>query len=250
MIRSALLVAMGLFVTWFIATFILVISFLAPNENRMHKLARLWARIILFLSNTKVDVIGGENIPFGKPVVFMANHQSDFDIFITLAHIPGQFRWLAKKELFSIPIFGSAMRKAGYIEIDRHNRERAFKSLDAAAEKISQGRCVMTFPEGTRSRDGRMKPFKQGTFHLAIKAGTPIVPISIIGSGEIMPKRSLQVNPGRIILFIDKPIPVTGFTIETRAELIEQVHGVILRNYNYWKSVRQGDRSNAGKAAA
>ena len=180
----------------------------------------------------------------------MANHQSDFDIFIVLAHVPVQFRWLAKKELFHIPIFGPAMRTAGYIEIDRQNRERAFKSLDEAAEKIGQGKSVMTFPEGTRSRDGRMKPFKQGTFYLAIKSGAPIIPVSIIGSGEIMPKRSLQVNPGRIIMAIDKPIPVTGYTIETRSELIERVQSAILRNYDYWKSVRKGDATEAGKAAA
>ncbi len=250
MIRSAMLVTLGIFVTWFIATFILVLSFLAPNENRMHKLASLWARAMLFLSNTKVDVKGAENIPPGKPAVFMANHQSDFDIFIVLAHVPVQFRWLAKKELFHIPIFGPAMRTAGYIEIDRQNREKAFKSLDEAAEKIGQGKSVMTFPEGTRSRDGRMKTFKQGTFYLAIKSGAPIIPVSIIGSGEIMPKRSLQVNPGRIIMAIDKPIPVTGYTIDTRAELIERVQSVILKNYDYWKAVRQGDATDAGRAAA
>ncbi len=95
-----------------------------------------------------------------------------------------------------------------------------------------------------------MKPFKQGTFYLAIKSGAPIIPISIIGSGEIMPKRSLQVNPGRIIMAIDKPIPVAGYTIDTRAELIERVQSVILKNYNYWKTVRQGDATDAGRAAA
>ena len=129
-----------------------------------------------------------------KPQIFMANHQSDFDILIVLAHIPGQFRWIAKKELFKIPIFGKAMRNAGYIEIDRQNHEKALKSLDEAAQKIREGKSVVTFPEGTRSRDGKIRPFKQGMFHLAIRAGVPIVPISIIGAREIMPKRTLKVK--------------------------------------------------------
>jgi 1-acyl-sn-glycerol-3-phosphate acyltransferase len=182
-----------------------------------------------------VEVIGKENILRGKPQIFMANHQSDFDILIVLGHIPGQFRWIAKKELFNIPIFGAAMKNAGYIEIDRHNREKAMKSLDEAALRIREGKSVMTFPEGTRSRNGEIKAFKQGTFHLAIKAGAHILPVTIVGSGQIMPKRSLKVTPGRVKLIIDKPIDVKCFSIETRHELIEKVRAVIIKNYDCWK---------------
>jgi 1-acyl-sn-glycerol-3-phosphate acyltransferase len=165
----------------------------------------------------------------------MANHQSDFDILITLGHIPGQFRWIAKKELFSIPIFGAAMKTAGYIELDRNNHEKAMQSLDEAALRIREGKSVMSFPEGTRSRDGEIKSFKQGIFHLAIKSGVPIIPVSIIGSGQIMPKRSLKITPGRVKLIIGKPIDVNNYTIENRHELIDQVRKVIITNYDYWK---------------
>jgi 1-acyl-sn-glycerol-3-phosphate acyltransferase len=170
----------------------------------------------------------------------MANHQSDFDIFIVLAHLPGQFRWIVKKELFNIPLFGKAMRNAGYIEIDRQNRERALMSLDEAARKIREGKSVMSFPEGTRSRDGKIKPFKQGMFYLAIKSGVPIVPISIIGAGKIMPKRSFMIKPGKIIMIIDRPIDVSGYTIENRQDLIDRVQNIITRNYEETMSVKPG----------
>jgi 1-acyl-sn-glycerol-3-phosphate acyltransferase len=235
MIRSALIVTLGVAITGFISFWCIVISFIPNSENRIHKIAKLWAKILLLMSNTKVEVVGVENILRGKPQIFMANHQSDFDILIVLAHIPGQFRWIAKKELFHIPIFGAAMKAAGYIEIDRHNHEKAIQNLDEAALRIREGKSVMSFPEGSRSRDGGIKPFKQGIFHLAIKSGVPIIPVSIVGSGGIMPKRSLKVTPGRVKLIIDKPIDVKNYTIENRHELIDQVRKVIIKNYDYWR---------------
>jgi len=198
--------------------------------------ANIWGRILLVICNTKVEVIGSENILRGKPQVFMANHQSDFDILITLAHVPGQFRWIAKKELFAIPVFGQAMKSAGYIEIDRQNHEKAMQSLDLAALRIRQGKSVMTFPEGTRSRNGEIKAFKPGTFYLAIQSGVPIVPITIIGSGDIMPKRSLKIKPGKIKLIIGKPISVQNYTLENRQELINRVRQVIIENYNTYRN--------------
>lgn len=236
MVRSALLVTLGVAVTAFFSFWAVVFSFFDNAENNVHKVANLWSRALLFLSATKVEVIGGQNILRSKPHVLMANHQSDFDILIALAYVPGQFRWIAKKELFAIPVFGQAMRSAGYIEIDRQDHEKAMQSLDLAALRIRQGKSVMTFPEGTRSRNGEIKPFKQGTFYLAIQSGAPIVPISIVGSGEIMPKRSLRIKPGRIKLVIDKPIETKNYTLENRQELINKVRAVIIRNYDAYKS--------------
>ena len=129
MIRSALLVTLGVAITAFFSFWSVVFSFFANAENNVHKVANIWGKILLMISSTKVEVIGKENILRGKPQVFMANHQSDFDILITLAYVPGQFRWIAKKELFAIPVFGQAMKGAGYIEIDRQNHEKAMQSL-------------------------------------------------------------------------------------------------------------------------
>ncbi len=236
MIRSALLVTLGVAITAFFSFWAVVFSFFDNAENNVHKIANLWGKILLLICNAKVEIIGKENILRSKPQIFMANHQSDFDILIVLAHIPGQFRWLVKKELFNIPVFGTAMKGAGYIEIDRNNREKAMQSLDQAALSIRNGKSIMAFPEGTRSRSGEIKPFKQGTFYLAIKSGVPIVPISIIGSGEIMPKRSLKIKPGRIKLIIDKPIDVKNFTVENRQELITKVRNTIIKNYDCWRA--------------
>jgi len=237
MIRSTLLVTLGVAITAFMSVWAVIFSVFPNADNRIHKIAVLWSQILLWICNAKVEVIGKENFPAKKPHVLMANHQSDFDILIALAYLPGQFRWLAKKELFNIPIFGAAMKSAGYIPIDRQNHESALQSLEEAALRIRNGKSVMTFPEGTRSRDGEIKAFKQGVFHLAIKSGAPIVPITIIGSGRIMPKRSLRIQPGKIKMVIDKPIDTKNYTIENRHALIEKVRNNIIKNYDDWRDV-------------
>ncbi len=230
MLRSILLVIVSVIITAFFATSVVIYALLGAAENSLHKVARTWARVLLAVTNVRVQVIGKENLSEKKPYIFMSNHQSDFDIFIVLAHLPGQFRWIAKKELFRIPVFGRAMKNAGYIEIDRQHRQRALQSLAEAARKIREGKSVMSFPEGTRSKDGAVKPFKKGMFHLALEAGVPIVPITIIGAAEIMPKRSLKINPGEITMIIAAPIAVSDYTDSTRPELMERVRGIIIEN--------------------
>ena len=232
MLRALLLVTMGVAITAFMSGCAVAFAFMTPDENMIHRVANIWAKMLLAIANTKVEIVGAENVIMGKPQIFMANHQSDFDILIVLAHLQGQFRWIVKKELFQIPLFGKAMQSAGYIEIDREDREKAMLSLDKAAMKIREGKSVMSFPEGTRSKDGKIKPFKQGMFYLAIKSGVPIVPISIIGAGEIMPRRSLRIKPGKITMVIDKPIDISGYSIENRQELIDRVQNIIAKNYD------------------
>jgi 1-acyl-sn-glycerol-3-phosphate acyltransferase len=128
------------------------------------------------------------------------------------------------------------MRASGFIEIDRQDHEKAIKSLAQAAAKFQEGISVASFPEGTRSRDGQLLPFKQGMFYLALQTGIPIVPVSIIGSGKIMSKKSWQVNRGEIIMVIDKPVDVSGYTIETRASLMEKVRNIIAVNQGKYGS--------------
>ena len=115
MIRSSLLIIVTVIITAFMSGCSILFALISPGENKSHKLAHIWAKLLLILTNIRVKVMGEENIVFEKPYIFMANHQSDFDILILLAHVPGQFRWIVKKELFHIPLFGPAMRKAGYI---------------------------------------------------------------------------------------------------------------------------------------
>jgi 1-acyl-sn-glycerol-3-phosphate acyltransferase len=236
MFRSVFIVSAALCITAVAAAFVVVINIFSTAEKHGRRIGRSWAKLLLYISGVKIEIIGAENIVSGKPHVIMANHQSDFDILICMAGIPLDFIWTAKKELFHVPVFGKAMRASGFIEIDRQDHEKAIKSLAQAAEKLREGISVASFPEGTRSRDGRLLPFKQGMFYLAIQTGIPIVPISIIGSGKIMSKTSWQVNRGEIIMVIDKPIDVSGDTIETRAPLMEKVRDVIAANQSKYGS--------------
>lgn len=243
MLRSVLLLVLGTAWTAYMAANTVIFSYLSPNENQSHMVARLWAKILLHMTSVKVQVVGSENITAGQSHVFMVNHQSVFDIFVLLAYVPVQFRWIVKKELFKVPVFGQAMRKAGYIEIDRQNHERALMSLDVAAQKIREGKSVMTFPEGTRSKDGTVRPFKQGMFYLAVQSGVPIIPVTIVGTAGIMPKHSLRINPKKVTMIIDKPIDVRDYNVENRGELITRVYDIITNNYEQGKALSAKLRS-------
>lgn len=209
----------------------IILSLLLPSSDPAHLVARAWARSILIVSGISVDVRGLAEIDPSRSYVYMSNHLSNFDIPVLLAHLPVQFRWLAKAELFRIPLFGRAMRGAGYISIDRFNRDSAFASIDEAAAKIQQGVSVMIFPEGTRSRDGRLQPFKKGGFVLAVDSTVPIVPLVILGTQTIMPKGSRLIYPNPVELMIQSPIETRGYTRETKAQLMADVHQVISDNY-------------------
>ena len=235
MLRSVLMVTASVFITAFLSVLAVIFSIFSPSGKQSRRVARLWARIVLCVTGTRVKVIGRENIIMEKPQLLMANHQSYFDIPIVFAGIPVDFLWTVKKELFNVPVFGRALKKAGYIEIDRHNPAKAVNGLHGAAEKIRSGMSIATFPEGTRSRDGKLLPFKQGMFYLAIQTGTPIVPLSIIGSGKIMAKDSLTITPGEIAMVIGKPVDVEGYSLEDRYVLIEKVRSIIAENHDAYQ---------------
>lgn len=185
---------------------IVTTSLFRRTSDFPHVMARQWARFTLVCADTSVEVCGKENIPAG-PAIFMANHTSFFDVFAILGHLDTQFRWIVKKELFSIPGLGLAMERAGYISIDRNDHEKAVNSMDLAAKKIRAGTSIFIFPEGTRSEDGMLQyPFKKGGFHLALRSEVPIVPIAIIGSRDILSKEGIFIKPGTVKLIIGKPI--------------------------------------------
>ncbi|MDP2643693.1 MAG: lysophospholipid acyltransferase family protein [Desulfobacterales bacterium] len=196
-----------------------------------HIIARTWARSILWAARIQVTVTGFSNIDPQKSYIFMSNHQGNFDIPVLLAFLTAQFRWLAKAELFKIPLFGYAMKRAGYISIDRSNRKSAFESLSRAAAIIKNGVSVIIFPEGTRSQDGKIRPFKQGGFLIAIDAGAPIVPVIIHGTRSIMPKNKFRINPGNVDLEILQPIQTDGYTRKQRDELLDKVRNSICQSF-------------------
>lgn len=223
MFRSLIFFCLLFVLTIFFSLSIIFAALMIPGGNAAHRLARMWGRSLLIISGVRVQVEGLEKIDPHQAYVFAANHQSQFDIFVLLAHLPIQFRWLAKKELFRIPIFGLAMKGAGYISIDRSNRKEAFRSIDLAAARIREGTSIVIFPEGTRSLDGRLKSFKKGGFHLAIKAKRPIVPVSISGTFSILPKKGFKLTPKNARLFIGEPVPTEDVTANERGWLISEI---------------------------
>ena len=231
MLRTSYIAIWVVLSTFVLGVIAIVVSFFTRTGNPVHTVARIWGKGILFVSGVRVTVRGLENINLKKSQIYMSNHQSNFDIPVLLACLPVQFRWLAKAELFKIPIFGRAMRGAGYVQIDRFNQESAFKSIDEAAGKIRSGVSVMIFPEGTRSRDGKIRPFKKGGFVMAVDAGVPIVPVILQGTWSIMAKSSLRINTGDVVLHIEKPINTTGFTRDTKTDLMESVRAVICERF-------------------
>jgi 1-acyl-sn-glycerol-3-phosphate acyltransferase len=231
-VRATLLAILDIIVTAFFAAMAIILPPLSGRgEKTSYKLAHLWGKTIIFISGVTVEIKGEENVPRNRPFIFMANHQSNFDILVLLGYIPAHFYWISKKEVFYVPLLGAAMKRAGYISVDRQDREKAIQSLHDAAQIIKNGKSVMTFPEGTRSRDGKIRPFKKGPFYLALQSGVPIIPVSIIGSRAILPRRSLRMHPGKITMIIDKPIDTTEYTLETRDELMSKVYEVITRNF-------------------
>lgn len=231
MIRTLFIYSCVVVVTFVLGICAISVSFFSRNGNAAHKIARAWAKSIIWFSGIKVRVTGLENIDPGCAYIYMCNHQSNFDIPVLLAFLPVEFRWLAKAELFKIPVFGQGMRGAGYISIDRSNQESAFESLSEAARRMKGGVSVMIFPEGTRSRDGKIKSFKKGGFVLAVDSGIPIVPVIIKGTYAIMTKGRLLINPGAVELDIQKPIETSGYTRESKETLMEQVRTVMCEHY-------------------
>jgi 1-acyl-sn-glycerol-3-phosphate acyltransferase len=196
-----------------------------------HHCARLWGRIALIANRVRVKVEGLENIHGKGPFIFMSNHQGSYDIFVLLGHLPFQFKWLVKKELFSIPFFGWAMAAAGYISIDRKGTRETVEAMNQAARRIREGMSVVIFPEGSRSPDGSIQPFKKGGFTLAIKSRVPIIPMAISGSREIMPKDRLTASSGEIRIRIGSPIETEPYSLKDRNALMERVGETISRNF-------------------
>ncbi len=207
MVRAYLYLAAFIPLTFFFSVSAFVSTLVDSSGRGYAWHARLWARLMLALNRVRVTVSGSEYLPDG-PVIFMSNHQSNFDILSLLAAMPRQFHWIAKKELFEIPVFGPSMRRGGYIPLDRGDGRKALQSIDEAAASIRQGKSVVLFPEGTRTVDGNLLPFKRGGFVLARKADVPVVPVTINGSGRVNPANQIRLYSGAITITLHPPVVV------------------------------------------
>ncbi len=203
-----------------------VLHLVVRNENLTWRFAKAQARALARVLGVKVRVRGLENLD-GRPCVFVSNHRSHFDIAAILGFVPGINRFTAKKELFREPVLGLVMRTMGMVPVDREHPERAIERLKKLR---ADGHSLVFFPEGTRSRDGVLAPFKKGAFVTAIELGLPIVPIACRGSDAIMPAGGyLSILPGEMELAILEPVETTGLSYEQRDALASRTRARIAK---------------------
>jgi len=192
---------------------------------------RVWAPSALWLAGVRVEVAAPEGLPVG-PAIYVSNHESALDIWVLFRVIPRNLRFIAKKELFRIPVFGWYLALARFVPVDRRNHAKAVVALRKAGEIVRGGTSLIVFPEGTRSPDARVQPFKKGPFVVAMEAGVPVVPVAIAGAAELNPKGRLSVRPGTIRVGLGAPVSPRDFPDkasllrEVRRRIIEQHRGL------------------------
>lgn len=221
----------GAVLTLVLATGVVVSSWTERGREKpvCDRLARLWARTIMRWAGARVEMEGVDRVEWDRPHVVIANHQSWFDVFLLMGCLPGKTRFVGKEELARIPIFGRAWRTCGHVAVDRSNRKRAISSLDTAGRRVrDEGLNMVLFPEGTRSEDGSLGPFKKGAFVLAIKTGVPILPVAISGTREVMPKGSFRIRPGPVRFRVGSPIATEGLSGADRNELLKTSRAALL----------------------
>jgi len=193
------------------------------GELGLRLVRQWWSPAMVALAGCSLGVSGdAQRLADGQPRIFIANHQSSFDIPVCFMAVPVNLRMLAKREIYDNPIIGPFLRAFNFPPVDRQHRDAAFRSFDQAAAQIRHGHDVMIFPEGTRSADGDIGPFKKGAFVLAIKAGVPITPIGLAGSYEALPRADKVLRPGRIHVRIGDDLDTTGLVLDDRHALLER----------------------------
>jgi len=200
-----------------------------PKGKMVYSLGRFWSWGVLKIGGVRLKIRGLDHLDPSRPYIFVANHQSNIDIPALVQSLPKfQLRWMAKKELLFVPFFGWALWSSKHILVNRSARSHAMASLKKAREKIAGGISVVFFPEGTRSRDGELLPFKRGGFLLAVRTQTPIVPIAIHGSGNILPKGDWRIRTGEIEVIVSDPVPVDESHARDLRSLMTHVQQIIL----------------------
>ncbi len=213
----AILLGLPWLVLWTLAT---------CNPDFMYAIAMKVVRFGNRLAGMRVRVEGLDNIP-AQPCAFIANHVSNVDPLVFIPAIPQRVGILVKRELFRIPIFSSAMIRAQFTPVDRGDRESSGKSISAAAQILKEGLSYAIFAEGTRSPDGRLRPFKKGGFTMAIEAGAPIVPVSIVGTRKLLRKGTWIITPGEAKVIFGPAVDASAYNVESRGELIQRVESLV-----------------------
>lgn len=228
MLRAMLVYSFALLYLLVFGPLLLLLGVISGNTDVLYSIGVLGAKIALRVAGVRLVVTGLEKIPRGQAVVFMPNHQSNCDPPAVAAILPPVLI-MAKEEFFRIPIMGTGMRMRGFIPVDRKNRERAIAAVERAVTALKSGHSFLVFPEGTRSRTGRLQPFKRGVFVMAIKAGAPIVPITVSGASKILHPGDFRIHSGLVRITVHDPIPTAGCDPVDRNKLATQVRRAIAK---------------------
>ena len=204
-------------------------SWIPPRGNVYLFWARNWARAVLWFCGLGAKVEAAQGALAVPEAIFMSSHESAIDILATLVAIRHQVRFLAKKSLFYVPFLGWSMWLAGFVPVERESKQSGLQALEELEKRLRKGLSVLIFPEGTRSRDGKLGTFKKAGFLLAIRTGIPIVPIAITGARAILGGHGLLIRRGTATVRIGEPIPTVGLAVHDRAALVERVRGEILK---------------------
>ncbi len=208
-LRTAGSLISGVLATLVVASTVWLVGLVRPFAPVVDALIRAWARAWLIPAGVRVRVVGAERIPVGEPLVVVSNHTSNFDIVVHLAALPLRLRFLAKRELFRIPLFGPAMRKVGMVEVDRAGASWS-TIASQAADALAAGVSVIVYPEGTRSLDGSLGPFLRGGFAIARNSNRRVLPIALVGSGAVMEPGRLRIRAGEVRVLVGQPISAEG----------------------------------------
>ena len=190
-----------------------------------------WSRLCSFFTPMFVSVTGKGNIDRKQSYIVVSNHQSHYDIFVMYGWLRLDMKWVMKKELRKIPFIGYACEKVGHIIIDRSDRVQALEAMEKAKRNIVNGTSVMFFPEGTRSKDGKIGSFKKGAFMMALQLNLPILPVTIRGTRKILPSGTLNLLPGRAECIVHPPIETSGYNEDTIQELIHKTRTIIVNSF-------------------
>lgn len=227
MLRTIHLAVSAVFWTMLIAPVVITVALVNSSSARIDALIRFWARRLVAAAGIRLSAEHLDRIEPARRYILIANHNSYLDIPCLLAAIPQPLRFMAKVSLFKIPVFGTGLRAAGFIPIDRKNRAANIQSFSLAADRIRRGNSIVVFPEEGRSHSREMRPFQRGAFLLALKSALPIVPVAITGTHEVLPPGRHSVHPGPVVVRVGTPIETSKFSIRTKDQLATETRAAI-----------------------
>jgi len=226
-LRGIFLLAFWFSAIALVAPFLIALVVLTKNENFIYSPVRFFIRAGLAMVGVSVKVSGLEYLDPNQTYIFTPNHQSLIEVPLFVTYLGRNPAYLGKKEIFKYPVFGYGIRLIGVVPVDRSNSPAAVESAKLATENLRRGKSYVVYPEGTRSRDGRMLPFKKGAFMMALDAGVPVVPVTVSGATKIMPKAQIKVFPSTVRITVHRPISTVGYSRENVAELVEKTRAQI-----------------------